>query len=435
MASLPIISNPQASSNAANTANPSQKNGAADAKSAEPFGNVLARQIDAANAPASNEPAPAAGTEIKTDAKTKATVNSVSSKLKAEQDKALAATDQTTLSLPSDPASALVAMLQLPPDLKTPAAKDAANDATAARTTSTRKAAADQAVSNVPADPSNALVAMLQPTQDIKTPVSKDAASDTAASRSTAMVKTAGDMPSTSLGAAQGHAQAQAQANVASAVSGKTEAAIAAADKLALRTEANLEQSKPVDFPSSLASATQSAQNMAQIQPATSGIMPNMLTANQSANNPQTIATPLNSNGWADEFSQKISWMSTQQNQVAELHLNPPDLGPLDVVLKISDNQATAMFTSPHSAVRDAIENALPKLREVLADNGIMLGNATVSDQTPRDGNSAGFMNQRGDTPARREIPGITSESTNASLSPIQLTPASRHNGMVDTFA
>lgn len=437
MASLPIVSSPQASANtanAANTANTSQKNGATDAKSAEPFGNVLARQIDAANAPASNETAPAAGTEIKTDAKTKATTNSVNSKLKAEQDKALSATDQAALNLPSDPASALVAMLQLPPDLKTPVAKDAASDATAARSTNTRKAAADQAASNVPAEPSNALVAMLQPVQDIKTPVSKDAANDTAATRSTAIVKTAGNVPSTSLDATQDHAQAQAQANI-SAASGKTEAAIAAADKLALRTEINVEQSKPAELPNSMTSAAQSAQNMAQVQSATSGIMPNMLTANQSANNPQTIATPLNSNGWADEFSQKISWMSTQQNQVAELHLNPPDLGPLDVVLKISDNQATAMFTSPHSAVRDAIENALPKLREVLADNGIMLGNTTVSDQTPRDSNSAGFMNQRGDTPGRREIPGIANESTSSSLSPIQLTPASRHNGMVDTFA
>jgi flagellar hook-length control protein FliK len=44
------------------------------------------------------------------------------------------------------------------------------------------------------------------------------------------------------------------------------------------------------------------------------------------------------------------------------------------------------VFTSPHSAVREAVESALPRLREILADSGIMLGNASVTADTPRDG-------------------------------------------------
>ncbi|OGS93386.1 MAG: hypothetical protein A3K04_08340 [Gallionellales bacterium RBG_16_56_9] len=144
------------------------------------------------------------------------------------------------------------------------------------------------------------------------------------------------------------------------------------------------------------------------------------------------MTTPLGSNGWANEFSQKISWISTQQNQVAELHLNPPNLGPLDVVLKISNNQATALFTSPHAAVREAVENALPKLREILADNGIMLGNTTVSDQSPRDRSSDGFMNQSSGKAPPHEASDTMPEL--AKLLPAT-APAHRHNGMVDTFA
>ncbi len=145
-----------------------------------------------------------------------------------------------------------------------------------------------------------------------------------------------------------------------------------------------------------------------------------------------TIAAPLGSSAWPDEFSQKISWVSTQQNQVAELHLNPPDLGPMSVVLTVSDNQATALFSSPHSAVREAIENALPRLRESLAENGIMLGNATVSDQTPRDSSGGNFTNQRSNT---RTDAG-TADSTPASTSTVLPTMTTRrHNGMVDTFA
>ncbi|MDD5612677.1 MAG: flagellar hook-length control protein FliK, partial [Gallionella sp.] len=147
------------------------------------------------------------------------------------------------------------------------------------------------------------------------------------------------------------------------------------------------------------------------------------------AGNP--IAAPISSNAWPDEFSQQVSWISNQQNQSAELHLNPPDLGPIRVVLNVTDNQATALFSSPHLAVREAIESALPKLREVMADNGITLGNTTVSDQAPRD--SGSYMNQR---PNSRLTP-ITSGI--ATLEPASLTApvtaTRRHIGMVDTFA
>lgn len=148
-----------------------------------------------------------------------------------------------------------------------------------------------------------------------------------------------------------------------------------------------------------------------------------------------TLSTPLGNNGWAEEFSQKISWMSTQQSQVAELHLNPPNLGPLDVVLRISDNQATALFASPHGAVRDAVENALPKLRELLADNGIMLGNTTISDQSPRDRGMNEFMNQDSGTAVQHEIFGAAPEPTVLLPTATQTVTARRHNGMVDTFA
>ncbi len=103
------------------------------------------------------------------------------------------------------------------------------------------------------------------------------------------------------------------------------------------------------------------------------------------------VKTPVSQDKWGDEFSQKITWLaSSKQDQTAELHLNPPQLGPVDVVIKVSGDQATALFTSPHAAVREAIEQAMPKLRDMMADNGIMLGNATVSDQTPRDQGQSG---------------------------------------------
>ena len=143
---------------------------------------------------------------------------------------------------------------------------------------------------------------------------------------------------------------------------------------------AKLDDSQPTAQSSILvsapqASATALAALQAQVSNPTNLNLPIKLAVN----------VPLTHNAWADDFSQKITWVATQHGQSAELHLNPPQLGPLDVLIKVNGDQATALFTSQHAVVRDAIEQALPKLREMLADNGIMLSNATVSDQSPRE--------------------------------------------------
>lgn len=85
---------------------------------------------------------------------------------------------------------------------------------------------------------------------------------------------------------------------------------------------------------------------------------------------------------WGGAVGEKVLWMANQNNHVAELHLNPPSLGPLEVRLTVNNDQATALFVSHHSAVREAIETAMPRLREMLANNGIMLGNASVSAES-----------------------------------------------------
>ncbi len=144
------------------------------------------------------------------------------------------------------------------------------------------------------------------------------------------------------------------------------------------------------------------------------------------------MATPLGKHGWTDEFTQKISWMTnSQQDQFAELHLNPPDLGPLSVVLKVSENQATVMFSSPHLAVREAVENSLPKLREILAENGITLGNTSVNDQSQRDSNT---NSQQGSQRDNRAWDNSPAQSV-AMPSTVGVQSLRRHNGMVDTFA
>lgn len=226
-----------------------------------------------------------------------------------------------------------------------------------------------------------------------------------------------------------------AQPDTAESLPGKIDTPASVSDKSIFSDALNQDTVKRGELATISASPTQPTPGITQTITMSTmpAVMPNTLPNIRAADALQTIATPLGKDGWSNEFTQKISWMSSQKNQVAELHLNPPDLGPLNVVLKISDNQATAMFMSPHSAVRDAVENALPRLREILADNGIALGNATVSDQSPHDAER--FMRQGSSTAAQRDGSSETSKSENVLAAAAQINSVRRHNGMVDTFA
>ena len=144
-----------------------------------------------------------------------------------------------------------------------------------------------------------------------------------------------------------------------------------------------------------------------------------------------SISTAINQPAWGDEFAQKITWIATQRNQSAELHLNPPQLGPVDVVLKMNGDQATALFTSPHAAVRDAIEQAIPKLREMMAENGIMLGQAMVSDHSAKQDQD----NASNKTPVKSPNSALNDVTEQAGIQELHVSAVSRHNGMVDTFA
>jgi flagellar hook-length control protein FliK len=123
--------------------------------------------------------------------------------------------------------------------------------------------------------------------------------------------------------------------------------------------------------------------------------------------------------------------MANQSHQVAELHLNPPNLGPIEVRLTISNDQASAVFVSHQSVVREAIETALPRLREMLADNGIMLGNVTVGSESfsqqqapdQRGGKEGGGRGESG------------AEGVMARMSGLGRPAGLMRDGMVDIFA
>ncbi len=85
---------------------------------------------------------------------------------------------------------------------------------------------------------------------------------------------------------------------------------------------------------------------------------------------------------WKTEFSERIYWVAKQDVQSAQLHLNPKHLGPVSITLEQgTDNQTSINFQTQHAVVRDAIEAALPKLRELFHAQQLNLADVNVSQQ------------------------------------------------------
>ena len=111
------------------------------------------------------------------------------------------------------------------------------------------------------------------------------------------------------------------------------------------------------------------------------GVMADMQGRTAAGSVQLSIDVPVRSPMFPQELGDRIVWLSARQGQVADIALNPPHLGPLEVKLTLSGGEAGAQFFSPHAQVRDAIEAALPRLREMLADAGVTLGQAQVRDE------------------------------------------------------
>ncbi|WP_201244202.1 flagellar hook-length control protein FliK [Halochromatium salexigens] len=169
-------------------------------------------------------------------------------------------------------------------------------------------------------------------------------------------------------------------------------------------------------------------------------VNPSPLGSNSSAANAATnnatpaapgMSAPLNSPAWPQQLGQQLILLSQRGGeQRVELRLNPPELGPLTVALKVSDQGTQIQFLSANALVRGAVEQALPQLREALAEQGLSLGETSVGEQ--RQESEQGFA----DTDGRRSAAG--EDLVSLDERPLTEQPATteiRLDGRVDLYA
>jgi flagellar hook-length control protein FliK len=179
-----------------------------------------------------------------------------------------------------------------------------------------------------------------------------------------------------SLGQAQGKATATPGASVPS---GKAEPGKLAIDaQLAATVKAGTAVAEPVikETPADLSRLAAQLQPGALQQAAAAVAVP-----------ADKLTGRVGSPAWDQQLGQKVVWMAAGGDQSATLTLNPPDLGPVQVVLTVTNDQADAAFMSAQPEVRQALEAAMPRLREMMSEAGIAFGSATVSAGTPEQQN------------------------------------------------
>jgi flagellar hook-length control protein FliK len=82
---------------------------------------------------------------------------------------------------------------------------------------------------------------------------------------------------------------------------------------------------------------------------------------------------------WSRGLGERLLVMAERGMQSATLRLQPEHLGPMEIRIRVDgDGAAQVLFSAHHPQTREALESAIPRLRELFADQGLSLMQANV---------------------------------------------------------
>ena len=116
-----------------------------------------------------------------------------------------------------------------------------------------------------------------------------------------------------------------------------------------------------------------------------------------------------------------MHWLASNDVQSATLELSPEHLGPVEVHIDVQSSQVNVTFSAAHAETRGALEQTVPRLRELFAGGGLTLGQTNVQ-QEPRSG-SHRRRDRRSQRARRRK------------LSSRSQSPIGQRLGLVDEYA
>ncbi|WP_404970061.1 flagellar hook-length control protein FliK [Vibrio campbellii] len=245
------------------------------------------------------------------------------------------------------------------------------------------------------------------------------------------------------------HAAAQASAQVAvspnadkAAVSAMPEALVAANLNPAAQAASSAELSKKVMNAGLAAGALKGATNKqdkpdpqhglaGQIQAAAGqqGVTAQQqarVDAAQQAQLPLQLTKELAN----DQVAEKVQMMMSKNLKNLDIRLDPPELGRMQIRMTMNNDLANVHFTVANPQARDLIEQTLPRLREMLAQQGMQLADSSVQQQSSGQQQS-GYANaeQNGQGSQGRGFSGQSDENFDADTN-LDLNVVSKRDGI-----
>ncbi len=106
--------------------------------------------------------------------------------------------------------------------------------------------------------------------------------------------------------------------------------------------------------------------------------------------------TPIPAQQVAPALSERLQMMINTDNLSAEIRLDPPELGAMQVRIQVQGDQANVQIVTQQAQARDLLEQALPRLRELLQQQGLTLGETQIQQQSQQGEQQAGHSNGNG---------------------------------------
>ncbi|MCX8086990.1 MAG: flagellar hook-length control protein FliK [Rhodocyclaceae bacterium] len=156
-------------------------------------------------------------------------------------------------------------------------------------------------------------------------------------------------------------------------------------------------------------------------------------TSREASNTAPVLNAPVGTAQWQEEVGNRVVWMANRHEGRAELVLTPPELGRVEVKLSVAGDVATASFASANPQVREALEAALPRLKEIFAQAGLELGQAQVGTH---DAHPSSRGDENGDNSRFDRGLAQAGESRGQGIAPVSVGIGLKMGrGLIDIFA
>ncbi|UWZ98245.1 flagellar hook-length control protein FliK [Vibrio splendidus] len=129
-----------------------------------------------------------------------------------------------------------------------------------------------------------------------------------------------------------------------------------------------------------------------------------------------------------EQVAEKVQMMMSKNLKNLDIRLDPPELGQMKIRMTMNNDVANVHFTVSNQQARDVIEQTLPRLREMLAQQGLQLADSSVQQQNSGQGQDR-YNNGEQQSGANRTNGGQGDENLDSG-SNLELNVASKRDGI-----